>query len=99
MWNAECGTGSVIAEMTGRWHEFYEATKESAQWPLMEKAAGLVGHAGDALDLGCGAGRDTRYLLGQGWRVTAVDREPEAIARLGDLPTERLRSVQSSIED
>lgn len=55
--------------------------------------------AGRALDLGCGAGRDTRYLLGRGWQVTAVDREAEAITLLADLPRERLRTVQSSFED
>jgi SAM-dependent methyltransferase len=31
-----------------------------------------------AVDLGCGAGRDSRELLRAGWRVLAVDREPAA---------------------
>ena len=31
-----------------------------------------------AVDLGCGAGRDTRELLRSGWRVLAIDREPTA---------------------
>jgi SAM-dependent methyltransferase len=35
-----------------------------------------------AVDLGCGAGRDARELLGAGWRVLAVDREPAAIEAL-----------------
>ena len=81
------------------WSEFARATKEGEHWPLMEKAAQLVGRPGDALDLGCGAGRDTRYLLAHGWRVTAVDSEPEAIAMLADLPQEKLRAVRSSFEE
>jgi SAM-dependent methyltransferase len=81
------------------WSEFARATKDSEHWPLLEQAAALVGRPGEALDLGCGAGRDTRYLLAHGWRVTAVDAEPVAIAMLVELPHENLRAVQSSFED
>jgi len=35
-----------------------------------------------AIDLGCGGGRDTVELLQQGWRVLAIDAEPDAIAAL-----------------
>ena len=31
-----------------------------------------------AIDLGCGAGRDTIALLKSGWRVLAIDREEKA---------------------
>ena len=81
------------------WAEFAEMTKDSPHWPRVEKAAEMVGKVGDALDLGCGAGRDTRYLLSQGWRVTAVDRERTGLAMLEKLRNERLRTVQSAIED
>lgn len=33
-----------------------------------------------AVDLGCGTGRQARYLAEHGWSVTAVDYAPEAIA-------------------
>jgi SAM-dependent methyltransferase len=81
------------------WAEFAEMTKDSPHWPRVEKAAEMVGKVGYALDLGCGAGRDTRYLLSQGWRVTAVDREATGLAMLEKLGNERLRTVQSAIED
>lgn len=43
-------------------------------------------HPGQALDIGCGAGRDSVQLASQGWRVTAIDHLPDAVAiarRLG----------------
>ncbi len=85
--------------MNRSWSDFYRATKDNPHWPLMERAAALAQRKKYALDLGCGAGRDTRYLLAKGWHVTAVDREAEAIALLAELPQERLTAVQSSIED
>jgi tellurite methyltransferase len=51
---------------------------------------------GHAVDLGCGVGRDALELLRRGWRVTAVDREAEALGRLAaeartrGLPTPEL---------
>ena len=45
---------------------------------------------GFGVDLGCGQGRDTFAMLERGWRVLAIDAEPEAIERLraraGDEP-------------
>lgn len=45
---------------------------------------------GFGVDLGCGQGRDTVAMLRSGWRVLAIDAEPEAIERLraraGDEP-------------
>jgi SAM-dependent methyltransferase len=39
---------------------------------------------GTALDLGCGEGADALWLAERGWRVTAVDIAPSAIARATD---------------
>lgn len=35
-----------------------------------------------AIDLGCGDGRDVIEMLRRGWRVVAVDSEPEALRQL-----------------
>jgi tellurite methyltransferase len=84
---------------TPDWDRFYHFTKDSAPWPLLIRAAALAPRKGRALDLGAGAGRDTRYLLEQGFAVTAVDAEPGAVALLSALPADCLRVVQSSFED
>lgn len=83
------------------WGRFYSITKESAPWPLMIRAAALAPKHGRALDLGAGAGRDTRYLLEQEFDVTAVDAEPQSVALLASLPypQDRLHAVQSTFED
>ncbi|MGH2486503.1 MAG: class I SAM-dependent methyltransferase [Ktedonobacterales bacterium] len=84
---------------TPDWGRFYGFTKDSPHWPLLERAAALAPKKGRALDLGAGAGRDTRYLLAQGFEVTAVDADPRAVALLAARPRDRLRVVQSTFQD
>ncbi len=84
---------------TSDWGSFYRFTRDSPPWPLLVRAATLAPRKGRALDLGAGAGRDTRYLLEQGFEVTAVDADPGSAALLSALPQARLRVVQSSFED
>jgi tellurite methyltransferase len=82
-----------------KWEDFYKLTKDRPPWPLLVRAVSLLSHKGKALDLGCGAGRDTRYLLEQEFYVTAVDSDPHAVALLADFPQGHLRAVQSTFED
>jgi SAM-dependent methyltransferase len=51
---------------------------------------------GDALDLGCGEGGDAVWLAENGWRVTAVDISPTAVARGAEGA--RARGVSERIE-
>ncbi len=57
--------------------------------------------SGHAVDLGCGIGRDALPMLAQGWRVTAVDRQAEALAELRRRAgaTGRLVTVAGRFED
>lgn len=54
---------------------------------------------GKALDLACGAGRNTLWLAGHGWDVTAVDGASEAIDILRRSATERGLTVETHIAD
>lgn len=47
---------------------------------LRERFLSFVPHHGHIVDLGCGSGRDSRYFLDYGFRVTAVDACEELAA-------------------
>ena len=72
------------------WRDYYETT--GARPPRETLVAALDGFArerrdpGFAIDLGCGNGRDTIAMLARGWRVLAIDQEPDAIRLLKDRP-------------
>lgn len=80
------------------WSTFYTATKNNPPRRRLLRAMALLGRCGEALDLGCGAGRDTRHLVDQGFLVTAVDREALSLEMLADLPASRLYRVQSDFK-
>ncbi len=82
-----------------KWVDFFKITKGRPPWPLLVNAVSLLSRKERALELGSGAGRDTAYLLEQGLHVTAVDKDPHAIAILAELSQQNLRLVQSAFED
>lgn len=105
--------GSDATRRAGdHWPAYYDVTVDRPPWGTLldaldrfeaeDAAAGEASRREPrlAVDLGCGAGRDARELLRRGWRVVAVDREPQAIVRLraaaqpGDLPR-----LSTSVED
>ncbi len=81
------------------WATFYKHTRERPPWPRLIRAVSLVAQKESALDLGSGAGRDTRYLLEQGFRVTAVDGDVNSMTILATFPQERLRAIHASFVD
>ena len=69
---------------TDYWARYYAVTAERPAWLTVRRAIELFAteqqaHPRFAVDLGCGAGRDTQALLDAGWRVLAIDREHAAI--------------------
>jgi SAM-dependent methyltransferase len=71
---------------------------ESPPTPLVVQTATVL-TPGRALDLACGAGRNTLWLAGHGWDVTAVDGASEAIDILRRRATECGLTVETHIAD
>lgn len=67
------------------WRGYYEKTSRGIAWDTLHEALRLFeGKSSEprvrfAIDLGCGAGRDTFELLRRGWKVLAIDNQPGAI--------------------
>ncbi len=87
------------------WPDYYAVTVDRPAWHTVTEAIALfaaedgvpgLDGAGEprlAVDLGCGAGRDARELLRNGWRVLAIDTEHDAIdaLRAATAPEDRPR--------
>jgi trans-aconitate methyltransferase len=63
------------------WTVFYDATGDEPR-PTLLDALDRFEQPGLAVDLGSGTGRDTAELVRRGWRVVAIDGEPQAMVRL-----------------
>ncbi len=87
------------------WPDYYEVTAERPSWSTTRQAADAFGpHSRKAprfaVDLGCGAGRDSRELLRRGWRVLATDMTPEGIEALRNLtPEADLKRLETHVSD
>ena len=56
-------------------NRYYENTKNSPPHFLVEKFINMNIKPKTAIDLGCGAGRDTIYLIQNNWKVLSIDKE------------------------
>ncbi|MFZ5783785.1 MAG: class I SAM-dependent methyltransferase [Pseudomonadota bacterium] len=82
-------TEDKSAEKSLRWGAYYEKLRERPPRRTLLAALDAFGDAARqalAVDLGCGDGRDVVEMLRRGWRVVAVDTEPEALRRLQERP-------------
>ena len=86
--------------MTEDWTAYYDATGDEPRETLLD-ALGRFEKPGLAVDLGFGTGRDTAELVRRGWRVIAIDADPEAMARLAartDFDHTRVTAQTARIE-
>ncbi len=79
----------MMEKSTGdrEWSAYYTATMGRPPRATLRHALGAAEKGAAppgrrAIDLGCGAGRDTLPLLDAGWHVLAIDVEPAALAAL-----------------
>ena len=81
--------------------KYYDNTTDAMPNYTVKKFIKLNVEPGNAVELGCGAGRDTVYLIKNNWNVLAVDREDveERIAkRLNDEEREKFRFQKQNFE-
>lgn len=55
--------------------KYYENTKDALPHENVEEFVKIESRPGEAIDLGCGTGRDTVFLIKNKWKVLAIDRE------------------------
>jgi SAM-dependent methyltransferase len=73
----------------------HDDTNTPSAW--VETHAGLIRPGGRVLDLACGSGRHTRYLVDRGFRVVAVDIN---LASVTDLETDaRVELIEADLEN
>lgn len=86
------------------WEQRYKSRGRAADdltappTPLLVSFADMLPPA-KALDLACGAGRNSLWLASRGWTVTAVDGSAAAIAALRDLAREQRLEVNARVAD
>ena len=82
------------------WRDYYAAQKATTRPPVILKKA--IRHVGKrtlpqtAIDLGCGIGNETHYLLLKGFSVVALDAQKEAIKHLRSRIPAKLKSSLTS---
>jgi SAM-dependent methyltransferase len=95
----------MTEDKSAGWGAYYEKLRERPPRRTLITALDSFGPdaAGSlAVDLGCGDGRDVIEMLRRGWRVVAVDAEPEALRQLQARPLSpghELTPIQARFED
>ena len=79
--------------------EYYENTKNSLPNQMVRRFIKMNIKPKKAIDLGCGAGRDTIYLIKNGWNVLAIDRENTKELISSKLDSKELQRFKFQCQD
>lgn len=86
-----------------QWEVYYEKMSGREPRPLTRDVVARFAqepseHPRHAIDLGCGEGTETAYLLAKGWQVLAIDKEPAAFEHLRTkIPAEAQDRLQTQV--
>lgn len=69
--------------------KYYEITKNTPPHPLVKELMKMKITPQNAIDLGCGSGKDTVFLIKNGWNVLAIDQE-----NTKDMIEQRLTEIE-----
>ena len=83
----------------GNIKNFYKNTKNAMPHDNVKKIIEIENKKGNAIDLGCGAGRDTIFLIKNNWNVTAIDRENTKDMIASKLTIEELKRLKFICQD
>ena len=85
--------------LMGNIRKYYENTENALPHPLVKKFINMNNNPKYAIDLGCGAGRDTIYLIKNGWKVLSIDKENTREIISGKLDNEELKKFNFKCQD
>lgn len=80
----------------GNIEKYYDNTTDAMPNYTIKKFIKLNVEPGNAVELGCGAGRDTVCLIKNGWNVLAIDRENVESRIVAKLSEEELKQFKFS---
>src|SRR4051812_34897824 len=84
------------------WSTYYSLTSKGEPSLLLQRALPYVSRRlfrrREALELGAGALRDSKFLISKGFNVVAVDKEPHVAGLAGQMPKDRFRLRIASFE-
>lgn len=79
--------------------KYYENTENALPHPMVKKFINMNSNPKYAIDLGCGAGRDTIYLIKNGWKVLSIDKENTSEIISSKLNNEELEKFNFECQD